>query len=212
MEWAILVIVVIGAGLTYVVWQGMRATRAYREMAAAGDIPTIREIIDAAVEEWRSGKPPKDVTPSVWHGVQTMEVIDVGKDYVQVACTAEGQYRLADGRWQEVRSPLQEAMAVAAKAAEVMLYEVPNFRIDRVKVDVYTTYRDATRGRRERILTCSTHREDARQVNWDDWTAEQIVQQLGARYQVDEEGRVLPLDPDETTAMPAHGRRESAAE
>jgi hypothetical protein len=212
MEWAVLVIVVVGAGLTYVVWQGMRATRAYRELAAAGDITTIREIIDGAIEEWRSGKPPKDVAPSVWHGVQTMEVTDVGTDYVQVACNAEGQYRLAEGRWQEVQSPLQEAMGVAAKTVEVMLYEVPNFRVGRIQVDVYTTYRDATAGRRQRILTCTAHREDARQVDWEGWTAEEIVRQLGARYQVDEEGRVLPLGPDETTAMPAHGRRDSGAE
>lgn len=212
MEWAVLAIAIFGAAVAYVIWQGMRATRAYRELAAAGDIPTIREIIDETMAGWRSGKPPKDVAPSVWHSVQTMEVMDVGPDHVQVGCTAEGQYRLVDGSWQEVHSTLQEAMAVAAKAAEVMFYELPHLRIDRVQVDIYTTYRNATAARRRRILTCAARREDARQVDWDDWTAEEIVRCLGARYHVDEKGRVLPLDPDETTVTPAAGGKEPAAE
>lgn len=212
MEWAVLAIALFAVAVAYVVWQGMRASQKYRELAAAGDIPTIREIIEQTMEAWRSGKPPKDVTPSVWHSIQTMEVMDVGPDYAQVGCSAEGQHTLVDGRWQEVHSPLEEAMTVAAKAVEVMLYEMPNLRLDRVHVDVYTTYRDATAARRRRILTCTARREDAREVDWDEWTAEDIVRRLGARYRVDEEGRVLPLDADEPTVTPAPHGQESAAE
>ncbi len=173
-------------------------------------MPTIRAIIDEALAAWRSGKPPKDVAPSVWHSIQTMEVMNVGSDHAHVGCTAEGQYSLADGRWQEVHSPLQEAMAVAAKAAEMMLYELPNLKLDEVRVDVYTTYRNAATARRGRILSCTARREDAQQVDWDDWTPEEIVQRFGARYRVDEKGRVLPLDSEETAVTPTHPTGPSA--
>jgi hypothetical protein len=209
MEWAVLVIVLLGAFVTWVIWQGTRGALKYRELAEAGDIPTIREIVEHGLEEWRSSKPPKDVQPSVWRGVQTMELMDVGPDYISVSCTAEGLYRLVDGRWEEVSSPLQEAMAVTAKAAEMTLYELPNLRLDRVQIDVYATYREATSSRRECILTCTARREDAREVDWEGWTAEEIVQRLGARYQLDERGQVVPISPGQTvTASPSSGEQQ----
>ena len=210
MEWALLVIVILGVAVAYVVWQGTRAALKYRELAQAGDIPTIREIVEQGLEDWRSAKPPKEVEPSVWRAVQTMELMDVGSDYIRVSCVAEGQYRLEDGRWQEVSSPLQEAMAVTAKAVDMILYELPNLRLDRVQIDVYTTYRDAASTRRECILTCTARREDARQVDWEDWTPEEIVQCLGARYRLDERGQVLPISPDQTVAAPAPGSEQPA--
>jgi hypothetical protein len=204
MEWALLVIVILGVAVAYVVWQGTRGALKYRELAEAGDIPTIREIVEQGLEDWRSAKPPKEVQPSVWRGVQTMELMDVGSDYIRVSCVAEGQYRLVDGRWQEMSSPLQEAMAVTAKAADIILYELPN-------LDVYTTYRDAASTRRECILTCTARREDARQVDWESWTPEEIVQRLGARYQLDERGQVLPISPDQTVAASASGSEQQSA-
>ncbi|MGQ9572329.1 MAG: hypothetical protein ACUVV3_03965 [Dehalococcoidia bacterium] len=205
MEWAVLAIVILGALAAYVVWQGTRAALRYRELAASGDIPTIRDIVEQGIEEWRSAKPPKNVDASVWRAVQTVELMDVGPDYVRVSCVAEGQYRLMDGRWQELTSPLKEAMAVTAKAAEMVLYELPNLRLDRVQIDVYATYRDAVSTRREWILACTARREDARHVDWDAWTAEQIVHALGARYRLDERGQVLPIDPDQALAASAPG-------
>ena len=202
MQWALIGIAVVGMILAYVVWQGMRAANKYRELAAAGDIPTIRLIVDEALAEWRSGRPPKGLPPTVWVGVQTMEVVDVGPDYVQVSCSAEGEYKMVEGRWLETKSPLQEAMAIAAKATEMLLYELPHLKLDRVVVDVYTTYRDAAGARRERILACDARREDARQVDWDEWTPQQITERLGGRYRMGEHGQALPLSPNGETAQP----------
>jgi hypothetical protein len=202
MQWALIGIAVIGTLLAYVVWQGMRAANKYRELAAAGDIPTIRLIVDEALAEWHSARPPKGLPLAVWAGIQTMEVVDVGPDYVHVSCSAEGEYKMVDGRWLETKSPLQEAMAITAKATEMLLYELPHVKLDRVVVDVYTTYRDATGARRERILTCDAHRQDARQVDWDEWTPQQITGRLGARYRLGEHGQALPLSPNGETAQP----------
>jgi len=202
MQWALIGIAIFGMLLAYVVWQGMRAANKYRELVAAGDIPTIRLIVDEAMAEWRSGRPPKGLPPAVWMGVQTMEVLDVGPDYVHVSCNAEGEYKMVEGRWLETKSPLQEAMAIAAKATEMLLYELPHMKLDRVVVDVYTTYRDAAGVRRERILACDAGREDARQVDWDEWTPQQITERLGVRYRLGEHGQALPLSPNGETVQP----------
>jgi len=202
MQWALIGIAVVGIMLAYVVWQGMRAANKYRELAAAGDIPTIRLIIDEALAEWHSARPPKGLPLAVWAGVQTMEVLTVGADYVHVSCSAEGEYKMEEGRWRETKSPLQEAMAIAAKATEMLLYEVPHLKLARVVVDVYTTYRDAAGARRERILACDARREDARQVDWDEWTPQQITERLGGRYRLDAHGQALPLSPNGETVQP----------
>ena len=206
MQWALIGIAVVGLMLAYVVWQGMRAANKYRELAAAGDIPTIRLIIDEALAEWRSGRPPKGLPPAVWAGVQAIDVLDVGPDYVHVSCSAEGEYKMEEGRWRETKSPVQEAMAIAAKAMEMLFYELPHMKMARVVVDVYTTYRDDAGARRERILACDVWREDARQVNWDEWTPQQITERLNARYRLGEHGQVLPLSPNgETVQRPSEG-------
>jgi hypothetical protein len=202
MQWALIGIAVVGIILAYVVWQGMRAANKYRELAAAGDIPTIRLIIDEGLAEWRSARPPKGLAPAVWVGVHTMEVVDVGPDYVHVSCNAEGEYKMVEDRWLETKSPIQEAMAIAAKAVEMLLYELPHLKLDRVLVDVYTTYRDAAGARRERILACNARRQDARQVDWDEWTPQQITERLGARYRLGEHGQALPLSPGGEAAQP----------
>ncbi len=131
-----------------------------------------------------------------------MEVVDVGSDYVHVSCSAEGEYKMVDGRWLETKSPLQEAMAITAKTTEMLLYELPHLRLDRVAVDVYTTYRDAAGVRRELILTCGARREDAREVDWDDWTPQQVTECLGARYRLSEHGQALPLSSNGESVQP----------
>lgn len=212
MQWALIGIAVVALLLAYVVWQGMRAALKYRELAAAGDIPTIRLIIDEALAEWRSARPPKGLPLVVWLGVQTMEVVDVGPDYVHVSCNAEGEYKMVEGRWVETKSPLQEAMAIAAKATEMLLYDLPHLKLERVMVDVYTTYRDpdTVGARRERILACNARRQDACQVDWDEWTPQQITDRLGARYHLGEHGQALPLSANGETAQPPVGGPQAA--
>jgi hypothetical protein len=121
--------------------------------------------------------------------------VEVAPGFVRVSAEAEGEYRLTDGRWVEIRNALQEGMAITAKAGEMLLYELPHFRPDRIQVDVYSTFRDpAGPARRVCILTTVAPRERARQVDWDEWAAEQIVDALGGRYRVGDAGQPLAVD------------------
>lgn len=198
MEWGVLAIGIVFLVVGYVVIQGTRAALAWRRAAAAGDVEVIRELVEGAIEGWRSGKRPKEVPPEVWRGVQTVEVVDMGPDYVRVSCQAEGEYRLVDGRWAEVASPLQVGMSITARAADMLLYEVPNLRLDRAQIDVYVPFPERGGGLRPQcILSTIARREIARGVDWDEWTPAEIVEALGGRYRLDAAGRPLPIDPDQ---------------
>lgn len=202
MQWALLALLILFLLVAYVIIQGTRAALAWRKAAAAGDVKVIRDILEDSINSWRSTKRPKTIAPDVWRGIQSMQAVDVGPDYVRVSAQAEGEYRLAEGgRWVEVRNALQEGMAITAKAADMLLYELPHFRPNRIQIDVYTTFREADGAAyRACILSVSGSRERARQVDWDEWTAEEIVDALGARYRLGEGGQPLPVEVEQAPA------------
>jgi hypothetical protein len=194
MECAFLGLFIFGLIMIYKMWQGARAQIKYRQEVQSGNMAVITEVVDAELERWRSQRPPRGIPLAVWNGVRAMELVSLDAEGVHVNCSAEGQYRMLDGRWQEVSSPLQEGMAVAAKAIEMLLYDIPHFRPQRVRADIYTTFRDpggdVTRGC---ILTCTTDRERARAIDWDNMSPREIVDTLGAYYETAHDGRALPI-------------------
>jgi hypothetical protein len=195
LSWALLGLFILFLLVAYIVVQGTRAALAWRKAAAEGDTKVIREIVEDCLEGWRSQKRPKPVPAEVWRGVQSLQLVDVEADFVRVSATAESEYRLAEGQWIEMRNPLQEGIAISARAADMLLYELPHYRPDRLQIDVYTTFRDeAGVTRRECVLSVETTREVSRDVDWEEWTADQIVATLGARYQLSGSGRPLPIE------------------
>jgi len=200
LQWALLSIFIFFLVVAYIVIQGTRAALAWRQAAAAGNAGVIRDIVEDAIGAWRSVRRPKEVAPDVWRGVQSMQLVEVAPDYVRVSCQAQSEYRLIDAHWVEVRNPLQEGQAIAVRAADMILYELPHYRPERIQVDVYTSFREVDGvTRNDCILSLETTREIAKQVDWEEWTAEEIVERLGARYSLGERGQPLPIE----VALPA---------
>ena len=204
MEWAILVLVIVFVFFSWIIIQGTRAALAYRRQAAAGDVAVIREIAEDAISVWRSQKRPKEVLPEVWRGIQSLQLIDVGPDYVRVSAQAEGEYKLVESRWVEVTGALQEGMATTAKATDMLMFELPNCQLAKAQIDIYTVFRDDQgESSRQCILSTIASRERARQIDWEEWTAREIVEALGGSYRLSESGRPLPIDPDAVTVSPS---------
>jgi hypothetical protein len=194
-EWAVLGLFITFLIVTYIVVQGTRAALAWRKAAAAGDVKVIRNIVEDALGAWRSMKRPKEVPAEVWRGVQSMQLVEVDAELVRVSCQAEGDYRLVNGRWVETANPLHEAMALTAKALDMLLYELPHFKPGRVQVDAYMTMREADRvTERVCILSTTATRDDARQVDWEEWKPAAIIEALGGRYRMDDLGQPLRIE------------------
>ncbi|HEV8574320.1 MAG TPA: hypothetical protein VGR43_06375 [Dehalococcoidia bacterium] len=181
--------------MTYIVVQGTRAAMAWRKAAAEGDVKVIRDIVEDTISVWRSAKRPKPVPVEVWRGVQSMQIVEVGPEFVRVSCQAEGDYKFANGRWVETSSPLQEGIAITARAADMLFYELPHFKAERIQIDIYTSFRDQSGvTQRSCILSSSPSRADAAGVDWDEWTAAEIVDALGGEYRLGENGQPLPIE------------------
>jgi hypothetical protein len=216
LQYALLGIFILFLIVAYIVVQGTRAALAWRKAAQEGDTKVIAEIVEDCLNGWRSQKRPKPVPVEVWRGIQSLQLVDVEADFVRVSATAESDYKLVDGRWIEMRNPLQEGIAITARAADMLFYELPHYQPDRLQIDVFTTFRDEDGvTRRECILSTETTRELARAVDWEEWTADAIVETLGGRYELSAIGRPLAItvapppvredDGEEASAAPATG-------
>jgi len=195
LPWALLGLTIFFLFVTYIIVQGSRAATAWRSAAATGDLTVIRMILDDSISGWRTQKRPKAVDPEVWRGVQSMQLTDLAAGFVRVFCQAHSEQRLRDGRWIEVKNPLQEGIDITARAAELLFYDMPHYRPDRIQVDVYTAFREGE-GPTQNVCIMSTvaTREQAREVDWEEWSAGDIVDGLGGRYRPGEFGQPLPIE------------------
>ena len=176
---------------------------AWRTAAAAGDVKVILEIVQDSLEGWRSTKRPKSVAPEIWRGVQSLQVVEVRPDLVRVSCQAESDYKMIEGRSVETANPLQSAIATTARAMDMLMYELPHYKPERLQIDVYTTFRVSDRAsERACILSTAVSREQAAAVDWEEWTPAEIVEALEGRCRMGDLGQPLPIEV-EPIAVPA---------
>ena len=146
MQWILLGMAIVFLIVAYIVMQGTRAAMAWRKAADDGDVKIIGEIVEDSLIEWRSKKKPKEIAVDVWRGLQSTELVEVAADFVRVSCQAESEYRREGKSWVETANPIQTGMAITARVAEMVLYDLPHFRPARIQIDVYTTFRDGEGG------------------------------------------------------------------
>lgn len=197
MGWGILIITFIGLFIGFVICQEMFAQRHWRGLVANGDRWAIQTLVEAEIDRWRGMRVPKGTNALLWHGIQTAEVASVGRDFINLTASAEGETRAAGGARHEVSSPLEEGMKLAAALIERLFYDVPNVRLDVIRVDVYTTFRAADGTPEQKcILSVLAERADADALPWDDLLPHEIVNRFEANYLPSEHGAALPIDPD----------------
>ncbi len=184
----------------WVIMQGTRAQMAWRKAVDAGDVDTIKMLVGEEILRWKTIRMPKGTRPTVWHGIQSAELVGVKPDGVRLTASADGSYASVDGERREVSGPLAEGMRVTAKLADMALYDIPNARVANVQIDIYSTYRDDNGSSQRCILSTICRREIADALAWDEMDAEEVVTAFGGRFLLDDRGNPLAVDPESTTA------------
>jgi hypothetical protein len=179
MEYGILVVLIIMLLAAFVIVQETFAQLHWRKLVAEGDVIAIRELIETEAEHWRTSRVPKGTPALLWHGVQTVELLDVTADSARLSCNAEGEYALTGGRRVETSSPLAEGMKITKKLAEMALYDVPNVKLDRVQIDVYTSFRG----------------DDVELVDWEEITPADFTTLTQGLFAPDSDGGLHAVEP-----------------
>lgn len=187
-----LVFLVVG----YVVVQGTRVQLAWRERVEAGDVDAIQSLVADEINRWKTQRMPKAMDTSVWHGVQSAELLEVSPDSIRLSASAEGQYALISGERREISGALREGMKLTAKLADMVFYDIPNVRLPRVRIDIYSTFRGGGGAMQCCILTTECDRAIGSDIDWDDTDPEEIVRAFGGRYALDDRGNPTPVEVD----------------
>jgi hypothetical protein len=195
-EWGLLVVAIIVLFIAYAILQETRAQAHWRGLVREGNVDAIRSLLADEVSTWKSERVPKGVPSLLWHGVQTVELIDVNAKGCRVNCSTEGEYSLIEGRRVETSSPLNEGMKVTIKLADLILYDVPNVKQDYVQVDVYTSFRDqAGRADTRCILSSQIHRVDVQELDWERISPQEFIEAVGGRHAGDSSGSLNAVEP-----------------
>ena len=200
MEVGIIVVLLILLFTGYVIVQETRAQLHWRDLVAQGDVDAIRQLIEGEIEGWHTQRVPKETPALLWHGVQTVELLDVDATSARVSCNAEGEYALVGGQRIETSSPLAEGMKITKKIAEMMLYDVPNVKLAQAQIDVYTFFRSESGVAEPRcILSTRVDRHIVEHIDWEETEAHDFAELTGARFEGNGAG-VQAVDPFEWPA------------
>jgi hypothetical protein len=180
----------------YVVVQGTRAQLAWRQRVEAGDVDAIQSLVSEEVDRWKTARMPKGMQPSVWHGVQSAELLEVTPDSFRLSASAEGQYALVSGERREVSSALRVGMKLTAQLADMAFYDIPNVMLPYVQIDIYSTFRDEHGSSQQCIMSTLAEREVAADIDWEGMDVEEVVRAFGGRWKLDDRGNPLPIEPD----------------
>jgi len=87
-------------------------------------------------------------------------------------------------------------MKITTKLAEMLLYDVPNVKLDHFQVDVYTSFRDESGHAEPRcILSTLVRRSTVEDFDWENDTATSFVELNGGRFDADRDGAVKIVEP-----------------
>lgn len=187
--------------------------RAWRRRVESGDVDIVAALVEEALAAWRRARPPKGERPEVWANVQGAQLVGVTADSVTLSTSAEGEFRSEGGRRAQVTTSLDEATAVAAKLVDLMMYDVPNLRLGRVRVDVYTTFTTPDGAPvQQPILTTTAERSVAEGLVWEAMTPAEILGRFETEYCRSESGQPVPIALPPAEGEPPRPTAEAAAD
>ncbi|MGH2631791.1 MAG: hypothetical protein ACRDG3_00145 [Tepidiformaceae bacterium] len=186
--------------------------RAWRRRVEEGDVDIIAALIEEVLAAWGRARPPKGLAANVWAGVQGAQLVAVTDDSATLSTSAEGEFRSEGSARLQVSSALDEGMAIAAKLADMMMYDVPNLRLGLVRIDVYSTFSgpEGTPVQRP-ILTTTVDRGVADGLTWDALTPEEVLGRFETQFDRGATGQPVPIELPPLEGSPPRPIEEAAA-
>lgn len=187
--------------------------RAWRRRVESGDVDIVGALILESLATWQRARPPKGTPTNLWAGVQGAQLVAVDADGATLSTSAEGEFRTEDGRRVQVSSALDEAISLAARVCDMMLYDVPNLRLQFVRVDVYSTFSGVDGAPMQKpILTTTAERNVADSLTWEALTPAELLGRFETVYERTANGQPLPIELPPVVGEPPRATEEAAAE
>lgn len=184
----------------WAVFTEMFQQRHWRQKVESGDMDIITALLEESLGTWRRIRPPRGTPANIWAGVQGTQLVAVALDAATVSTSAEGEFRTEGSQRVQVTTALDEAIALSARLLDMLLYDVPNLRLARIRVDVYSTFASGGGQPEQRpILSVTADRPIADALTWEAMTPPEILGRFGALYErlPSGQGAIIELEPVE---------------
>jgi hypothetical protein len=209
----LLLFAVVFLGVGWAVSTEMFQHRAWRRRVESGDTDIVAALVEEALASWRRGRPPRGTPASLWAGVQAAQLMAVEASGVTLSTSAQGEFRAEGAARVQVASALDEAIALAARLLDMIMYDVPNLRLGYVRVDVYSTFTGADGTPQQLpILTVTGDRATADEMTWEAHTPEEILGRFEANFQRAPNGQPLPIELAPVPGVAPRPTEQAAAE
>ena len=209
----IILFLVVFLGVGWAVSTEMFQHRAWRRRVDSGDTDIVAALVEEALATWRRGRPQRGTAANLWAGVQSAQLMAVESNGVTISTSAQGEFRAEGAARVQVTSALDEAIALAARLLDMIMYDVPNLRLGYVRVDVYSTFTGAD-GTPEQlpILTVTGDRATADEMTWEALTPEEILGRFAAAYQRAPNGQPVAIELPPVPGDPPRPTEQAAAD
>lgn len=168
--------------------------RGWRRRVRQGDTSMLAALMREGLGGWRRMRAPKGMPPGIWAAIQNAELVSVTEDSATVSTSAEPEFRTEDGQRRQVRSALDDAMAVAARLVEMLLYDVPSVRLYEARVDVFSTFATPDGMPEQRpILSVTADRPTADELEWERYTPPEIIARFASTFDRGPQGEGRPI-------------------
>jgi len=209
----LVIFLVIFLGVGWAVSTEMFQHRAWRRRVESGDTDIVAALIEESLATWRRGRPPRGTPSSLWAGIQAAQLIAVEQHGATLSTSAEAEFRTEGGSRVQVSSALDEAIALAARLLDMIMYDVPNLRLGYARVDVYSNFTGADGAPAQLpILTVTADRATADDMTWEALTPEEILGRFEASYERTTNGSPAPIALPEVQGNQPRPTDEAAAD
>ncbi len=212
-------IIVIGSAITLAIFLAvgwavsaeMFQQRWWRRKVAEGDVDIVGALIHEAMADWRRSKAPKDLPANTWAGVQGADLVAVTPGGATFSASVVPQYQTEDGRRVKVTSDLEEAVRLAARLMDMIMYDVPNLRLSEARLDIYATVTGDERGHQP-VLSTTAYRTVADELAWDELTPHEILGRFETIMAEERDGVITPIELPPVEGVRPRPAEEAAAE
>lgn len=170
----------------------MLQQRWWRRKVAEGDVDIIAAMLDESLNSWRRGRAPKDMPANRWAAVQGAEVVAVTPEAgVTLGASIVPEFRTEDGQRVKITSDIEEAEALAARLVDMVMFDVPNLRLDSVRLDIYA---DLAGSGQQPVLSTTAYRDVADELMWEALTPREILGRFDTVWAEERDGATIPID------------------
>lgn len=181
--------------------------RWWRRKVAAGDIDIIGALIEEAMTHWRRSRIPKEMPGNRWAAIQSGELLAATPGGATFSASVVSAYQTDQGRRVKTTSDLEEAVELAVRLLDLVLYDVPNLRLSEARVDIYANVESRDGREQQPILSVVADRTTADELSWDELTPSEILGRFETIMAQERDGEIIPIE-----LPPIEGDRPRPAE